>query len=80
MPRRLQFSLRALMVATALVSAFFAGELDGRRRENDRLNRIRDIRDEIEIRRREYEGGPMPADVRREMRDLIDELKALGWT
>lgn len=74
MPLRFQFSLRAFLVLPVVVGAFFAGERYGRSRENYRVNRIQDIRDELNYLAGQ---GPVSPKTLQEMRELEDELRSL---
>ncbi|HJT33726.1 MAG TPA: hypothetical protein VJ783_16895 [Pirellulales bacterium] len=80
MIRWFQFSLRTLLVATAIISAFLAGDLHGRKREGDRLIRIKDVHEEIQGIIQVYERDPMPPEIRRKVEGLYEERAALGWT
>ncbi|HJT34544.1 MAG TPA: hypothetical protein VJ783_21110 [Pirellulales bacterium] len=78
MTRRFQFSLRALLVMTAIIAAFFAGESDGRRRENYRVTRVYELREDLAWFSRQYSNRRlMPPNVRREYEETEDELKKL---
>jgi hypothetical protein len=95
MRRWFQFSLKWLLVFPAIVgavfAAFFAGQADGRRRENYRLRRIQDIQKELELYRYWGSGiGMNPAELedprprlkqlRQELEDLDCDRSEIDWS